>query len=384
MNGSDNLSLEIPDRLSPLIEIGQLPNPNQNLTIQCRQLFIRCGPIKIHVHSEVNVFKKFLMFFLLSLSFSLSAAQKINGAGSSFIYPIVTKWFSEYQKTNKEVEFNYQSIGSGGGIKQVLAQTVDFGATDAPMTTEELNSAKKPIRHIPAILGAVTVAYNVKGLEAGLKLDGETMANIFLGKVTKWNDPSIAKINPKAKLPATDILVVRRSDGSGTTAVYSTFLADVSKEWKEKVGAGKNINWPTGIGAKGNEGVTAMVAQTDGAIGYVELAYAINSKLATASIKNKKGEFVAASVDSITRAGATLKDFSGDLTNNVINVDGKGVYPISSFSWILLPQDPASEPLKAVRAFLGWALKDGQKFAADLHYAPLPKKMADALVKSIK
>ncbi|MGZ3789110.1 MAG: phosphate ABC transporter substrate-binding protein PstS, partial [Bacteriovorax sp.] len=320
----------------------------------------------------------------LSMSLSVSAAQKINGAGATFPYPIYSKWFSEYQKTHKDVEFNYQSIGSGGGIKQVLAQTVDFGATDAPMTDEELKSAKTPIRHIPTVLGAVAVAYNVKGIAPGLKLDGETLANIFQGKITKWNDAAIAKLNAKTKLPATDILVVRRSDGSGTTAVFSTFLAAVSTEWKEKVGAGKNINWPAGIGAKGNEGVTAMVAQTDGAIGYVELAYALNSKLATAAIKNKKGEFVVASVDSISKSAASVKDVSGDLRISVINADGKGVYPISSFTWILLPENAASAPLKEVRAFLGWALKDGQKFASELHYAPLPKKMAEALAKTIK
>ena len=328
--------------------------------------------------------KNLLMFLLLSLSLSVSAAQKVNGAGATFPYPIYSKWFSEYQKTHTDVEFNYQSIGSGGGIKQVLAQTVDFGATDAPMTDEELKSAKTPIRHIPTVLGAVTVAYNVKGIAAGLKLDGETVANIFHGKILKWNDAAIAKLNPKMKLPATDILVVRRSDGSGTTAVFSTFLADVSTEWKEKVGAGKNINWPAGIGAKGNEGVTAMVAQTDGAVGYVELAYAINAKLETASVKNKKGEFIAPSVESISKAAASVKDVSGDLRISVINADGKGVYPISSFTWILLPENAASEPLKAVRAFLGWALADGQKFASELHYAPLPKKMAEALVKTIK
>ncbi len=320
----------------------------------------------------------------MSMSLSLFAAQKINGAGATFPYPIYSKWFSEYQKTHKDVEFNYQSIGSGGGIKQVLAQTVDFGATDDPMKDEELKSAKTPIRHIPTVLGAVTVAYNVKGIAAGLKLDGETLANIFQGKITKWNDAAIVKLNPKTKLPATDILVVRRSDGSGTTAVFSNFLADVSAEWKQKIGAGKNLNWPAGIGTKGNEGVTAMVSQTDGAIGYIELAYAINSKLATAAIKNKKGEFVSPSVDSISKSAASVKDVSGDLRISVINADGKGVYPISSFTWILLPENAASAPLKEVRAFLAWALTEGQKYTAELHYAPLPKKMAAALVKTIK
>ncbi len=324
------------------------------------------------------------MSLLLTVSFDVFAVQKINGAGATFPYPIYSKWFSEYQKTHKDVEFNYQSIGSGGGVKQVLAQTVDFGATDDPMKDEELKSAKTPIRHIPTVLGAVTVAYNVKGLAAGLKIDGETLANIFSGKITKWNDAALVKLNPKAKLPATDILVVRRSDGSGTTAVFTNFLAEVSADWKANIGAGKNVNWPAGIGAKGNEGVTAMVAQTEGAIGYIELAYAINSNLATAAIKNKKGEFVTPSVDSISKSAASVKDVSGDLRISVINADGKGVYPISSFTWILLPENAASAPLKEVRAFLGWALKEGQKFAPELHYAPLPKKMAEALVKTIK
>jgi phosphate transport system substrate-binding protein len=330
------------------------------------------------------VLKNLLMFLLLSFTLNVSAAQKVNGAGATFPYPIYSKWFSEYQKVKKDVEFNYQSIGSGGGIKQVIAQTVDFGATDAPMTDEELKQSKNPIRHIPTVLGAVVAAYNVKGVSIGLKLDGETLANIFLGKITKWNDPAITKLNPTVKLPASDILVVRRSDGSGTTAVYTEYLANVSADWKSKVGAGKNVNWPSGIGAKGNEGVTAMVAQTDGAIGYIELSYAITSNLAMVSLKNQKGEFVAPSVDSITKAAATVKDFKGDMRISIINVPGAGVYPISSFTWILLPENPASAPLKEVRAFLGWALKEGQTFAPALHYAPLPKKLSEALLKTLK
>lgn len=324
------------------------------------------------------------MFLALTVAFNVSAAQKINGAGATFPYPIYSKWFSEYQKTHKDVEFNYQSIGSGGGIKQVLAQTVDFGATDAPMTDEELKSAKTPIRHIPTVLGAVVVAYNVKDVPSDLKLDGPTLANIFLGTVTKWNDASIAKLNPKAKLPATDILVVRRSDGSGTSAVFTEYLAAVSPDFKTKVGVGKNVNWPVGIGAKGNEGVSAMVSQTDGAIGYTELAYAINTKLNVVAMKNAKGEFVSPSVASITSAAASVKKFDGDLRMSIINVNAKGAYPISSFTYILLPEDAASVPLKEVRAFLGWALKDGQKFASELHYAPLPKKMSEALLKTLK
>jgi phosphate transport system substrate-binding protein len=330
------------------------------------------------------VLKNLLMFLALTVAFNVSAAQKVNGAGATFPYPIYSKWFSEYQKQNKDVEFNYQSIGSGGGIKQVLAQTVDFGATDAPMTDDELKQAKMPIRHIPTVLGAVTVAYNVQGVAANLNLDGDTLAKIFLGTINKWNDAAIVKLNPKAKLPATDILVVRRSDGSGTSAVFTEYLATVSADWKTKVGAGKNVNWPVGIGAKGNEGVTAMVSQTDGAIGYTELAYAINAKINMASMKNAKGEFVIPSVASITSAAAAVTKFDGDLRMSIINADQKGAYPISSFTYILLPENPTSAPVKATRAFLGWALKDGQKFAAELHYAPLPKKMSEALLKTLK
>lgn len=329
------------------------------------------------------MFKNLLMFLLLSTALDVSAAQKVNGAGATFPYPIYSKWFSEYQKVNKAVEFNYQSIGSGGGIKQVLAQTVDFGATDAPMTDAELAQSKNPIRHIPTVLGAIAVSYNVKGISSGLKLDGVTLADIFLGKITKWNDAAIAKLNAGVKLPASDILVVRRSDGSGTTAVYTEYLAKVSADWKSKIGEGKNVNWPAGIGAKGNEGVTAMIAQTDGAIGYIELSYAMTSKLSMASLKNQKNEFVAPSVDSITKAAATVKDFKSDMRISIINANGAGVYPISSFTWILLPEN-TSAPVKEVKTFLSWALQAGQSFAPALYYAPLPKKLSEALVKSLK
>ena len=327
--------------------------------------------------------KRIIVFLLLSLSLNVLAAQKVNGAGATFPYPLYSKWFAEYSKAHDGIEFNYQSIGSGGGIKQVLAQTVDFGATDAPMSDDELKQAKTPIKHIPTVLGAVVVAYNVKGVPAGLNLDGETISKIFLGTITKWNDAAIAKLNPKAKLPATDILVVRRSDGSGTTFVYTTFLAATSAEFKEKVGAGKNVTWPAGIGAKGNEGVTALISQTDGAIGYVELAYANQNKLNVASVKNAKGEFVKPTVEAISKAASNVKDATGDLRISVINSDSKGAYPISSFTWILLPE--ANTPaVKEVKTFLGWAMKDGQKMAAALDYAPLPKKLAEGIVKLVK
>lgn len=324
------------------------------------------------------------MFLLLSLSLSVSAAQKVNGAGATFPYPIYSKWFAEYKKIKTDVEFNYQSIGSGGGVKQILAQTVDFGATDAAMSDEELKQAKLPIRHIPTVIGAVTVAYNAAGVPANLMLDGATLANIFMGKIVKWNDPAIAKLNPKAKLPSSDVLVVRRADGSGTTSIFTAYLSEVSPDWKSAIGTGKSVNWPAGIGAKGNEGVTAMVGQTDGAIGYVELAYAINNKLNMAMIKNAKGEFVSPTVKSITAAGNSVKAVKDDMRISIINSSEKGAYPISAFTYILLPEDPKSPAVKETKEFLRWALKDGQKFAEELHYSPLPKKISDKLSASLK
>ncbi len=330
------------------------------------------------------MFKNLLMFLVFFMSLNVLAAQKINGAGATFPYPIYSKWFSEYKKIKTDIEFNYQSIGSGGGIKQIIAQTVHFGATDTPMTDNELAQAKKPIRHIPTVIGAVVIAYNVTGVAANLMLDGETLANIFLGKITKWNDAAIIKLNPKAKLPVTDILIVRRSDGSGTTAVFTEYLAVVSSDWKTQVGAGKNIKWPAGIGAKGNEGITAMIAQTDGSIGYIELAYAISNNLNTAMIKNAKGEFVAASVKSTTSAGNSIKELKSDMRMSIINANEKGAYPISAFTYILLPEDAGSLAVKEIKAFLVWALTEGQKFTSVLHYSPLPKKMGETLTKSLK
>ncbi len=325
------------------------------------------------------------MLFTIFISFNIFATspQKVNGAGATFPYPIYSKWFSEYQKIHTEVEFNYQSIGSGGGVKQVLAQTVDFGATDIPMTNEELKSTTTPIRHIPTVIGAIALAYNVKGLPENLNLDGVTLANIFLGTINKWNDLSIAKLNPKTKLPDTDILVVRRSDGSGTTAVFTNYLAAVSIDWKTKIGAGKNVNWPAGIGAKGNEGVTAMVSQIDGAIGYTELAYAIYAELKMVAIKNLKGEFIAPNVSSISESASGLKNFDGDLRFSIINANTSGAYPISAFTYILLPETKTA-PVIATKAFLVWAFSDGQKFVSKLHYSPLPKIMSEAIIKTLK
>ena len=323
--------------------------------------------------------------FALATIFSASAVTKINGAGASFPFPIYSKWFSEYKKVKTDVEFNYQAIGSGGGIRQLIKQTVDFGASDAPMKDRDMKKAAWPVHHIPTVLGAVSVVYNVSELNAkGLKLDGMTLANIFQGKITKWNDAAIAKLNSGITLPNKDILIVRRADGSGTTSIFSDYLSSVSPDWKKKIGVGKTLRWPSGIGAKGNDGVTNMVKQTDGAIGYVELAYALKNNLTSVALKNKAGEYQLPTVDGVSRSAAGLKDFSGDMRVSIVNAPGKGVYPISAFTYILLPVRKTDKKLSEVKTFLKWALSDGQAFAPKLHYAPLPKKLVKALQPKLK
>jgi phosphate transport system substrate-binding protein len=324
-----------------------------------------------------------LLIALLSSGQAAPTVTKINGAGASFPFPIYSKWFSEYKKTNANVEFNYQAIGSGGGIRQLLKQVVDFGASDAPMKNKDMKKAAWPIEHIPTVLGAVAVSYNLKGLESHLKLDGKTLAEIFLGSINKWNHPAIAQLNEGVKLPNKDILVVRRADGSGTTAIFSDYLSVVSPTWKKKIGRGKSLRWPVGIGAKGNSGVTSMVQQTEGAIGYLELAYAKNNKLMTFSIKNKAGEYQQPSVDGVSRSAAGLKDFSGDLRVSIVDAIGKGVYPISAFTYILLPVKKSDKKVAEVKKFLKWALSTGQAYAPALHYAPLPKELITALEKKL-
>jgi phosphate transport system substrate-binding protein len=313
-----------------------------------------------------------------------AAAQDLTGAGATFPQPIYSKWFSDYAaKTG--VKINYQSIGSGGGIRQLSEQTVDFGATDAPMSDAELAKAKGgPIMHIPTVLGAVVVTYNLPELKRPLRLDGTTLADVFLGKITKWNDARIAALNPGVKLPATDILVVHRSDGSGTTYIFTDYLAAVSPAWAAKPGKGKEVQWPVGLGAKGNEGVAGQVKQTPGAIGYTELAYATQNKLATASIANAAGEYVAPVIASVTAAaaGAAAKlPANTDYRVSIVNAPGKGVYPISSFTWIIVyeKQTNAVKGKKLVD-FLRWALTEGQGSAPSLDYAPLPDTMRSALV----
>jgi phosphate transport system substrate-binding protein len=305
------------------------------------------------------------------------AAQtiQINGAGATFPYPIYSKWFSEYNKLKPNVQINYQSIGSGGGIRQITNQTVFFGATDGPMTQEQLLAAPGRILHFPTVLGADVPVYNIPGVEADLKFTGPVLADIFLGKVTKWNDPALTKLNPGVQLPATEITVVHRSDGSGTTYIWVDYLAKVSPEWKQKVGVATSVNWPVGVGGKGNEGVAGLIRQTPGSIGYVELIYALQSKIRYGAVQNMAGEFLQANVQSVTAAAAAAasampKDFRVSITN----APGKGVYPIASFTWLLLYESPKDKQQARIFVdFVKWMLADGQKFAADLGYAPLPE-----------
>jgi len=297
----------------------------------------------------------------------------INGAGATFPNPIYSKWFDEYQKTHPNVRINYQSIGSGGGIKQLTAQTVFFGASDGPMTDAQLAAAPGPVLHFPTVLGGVVPVYNVEGVTAPLRFNGALLANIYLGKVTKWSDPAIAQLNPGVKLPATDIAVVHRSDGSGTTYIFCDFLSKLSPDFKQKVGVSTSVNWPVGVGAKGNEGVSGLVRQTPGAIGYVELIYALQNKIAYGTVQNKSGKFVTASLESVTAAaaGVTMPD---DFRVSITNPDAADAYPIASFTWMLLYQHPSDHARSAAMVdFLKWALNDGQKFAPALGYAPLPQ-----------
>jgi len=309
----------------------------------------------------------------------VAQTMQINGAGATFPYPIYSKWFSEYNKMHPNVQINYQSIGSGGGIRQITEQTVFFGATDGPMTDDQLKAAPGRILHFPTVLGAVVPVYNIPGVSAELKFTGAVLADIFLGKIARWNDPQITKLNAGVTLPATDITVVHRSEASGTTYIFVDFLAKLSPEWKSKAGVATAVNWPTGIGGKGNEGVTGLVTQTPGSIGYVELIYALQNKIAYGSVQNATGEFVKASVDAVTKAAAgAAMSMPEDFRVSITNAPGKGAYPISSFTWLLFYADPKDKAnAKTMVDFVKWALSDGQKYCADLGYAPLPKAVVD-------
>lgn len=309
----------------------------------------------------------------------------INGAGATFPNPIYSKWFSDYNKLHPNVQINYQSIGSGGGIKQLSAQTVFFGASDSPMTDEQLKSARSPVLHFPTVLGAVVPAYNLTSVTGELKFTGPLLADIYLGKVKKWNDPAIARANPGVNLPNLDITVVHRSEGSGTNFIFCDFLSKVSPEFKQKVGASTSVNWPAGVGAKGNEGVTGMARQIPGAIGYIELVYALQNDIPFASMQNPAGEFVRASLESVTAAAAgAAANMPVDFRVSITNAPGKMAYPISSFTWILLYQSPTDKVRGRVMVdLMKWALTDGQKSASALGYAPLPKDVIDREMEAL-
>jgi phosphate transport system substrate-binding protein len=302
-----------------------------------------------------------------------SAAQLINGAGATFPYPIYSKWFDEFHKKHPEAEINYQSIGSGGGIRQVLEGTVDFGASDGPMTDEQLSQAKTPILHLPTVLGAVVATYNLPGVQK-LKLTPEVLAGIFLGKITAWNDPALVKENPGVSLPAVPIVPVHRSDGSGTSFVFTDYLAKVSPEWEKTVGRGTSVNWPVGIGGKGNEGVTGLVKQTPNSIGYVELVYALQNNIAYADVRNRAGRYVPPSLASVTAAAAAAAaKMPPDFRVSITDAASPDAYPISSFTWLLIPSRIADKTKgEIIKQFLGWMLTDGQAMTTPLNYAPLP------------
>ena len=316
-----------------------------------------------------------------------SAQNALNAGGATFPYPIYSKWFSEYNKLHPDIQINYQSIGSGGGIRQVLAGTLDFGASDGPMTDEQLSQAKSKILHIPTVLGAVVPAYNIPGVNAELKFSPDVLADIFLGKITTWNDPRIAKDNPGVNLPGTQIVIVHRSDGSGTTYIFTDYLSKVSKDWKDSVGKGTSVSWKGGMGGKGNEGVAGYIRNIQGSIGYIELIYALQNKIAFGSVKNAAGVFVKASLNSTTAAAASAK-MPADFRVSITNAPGKESYPIASFTWLLIPQ-PAKDAKKGqiIKDFLQWMSTDGQKMAEQLSYAPLPSSVVTqetAVIKNLK
>ena len=323
---------------------------------------------------------------LLCVALALPALGQttLNGAGATFPNPMYQKWFSEYHKAHPDIQFNYQSIGSGGGIRQVLAQTVDFGASDGPMTDEQLAQAKTKILHIPTVMGAVVPAYNVPGVSSELKFTPEALSGIFLGKITTWNDPVIAKANPGVNLPNQTIIVIHRSDGSGTTYIFTDYLSKVSSDWQNGPGKGTSVKWPVGLGGKGNEGVAGMIRQMQGGIGYIELIYAVQNKIDYGSVKNASGTFVKASLDSVT-AAASAKSMPADFRVSITNAPGKDAYPISSFTWLLIPEkSKEANKGKILADFLTWMVDDGQKMTAELSYAPLPENVAVKVRGAIK
>lgn len=334
-------------------------------------------------------FEKFLkltagvagFILLANVSGFAQRAKLINGAGATFPYPIYSKWFSEYAKVNPAVNFNYQSIGSGGGIKQISAETVDFGASDAFLTNEQLRNAPGKLVHIPMVAGAVVVTYNIPGVDQTLKLKPDAVAGIFLGEIKKWDDPRITETNPNVNLPPTDIIVVHRSDGSGTTNIFTDYLSSVSSEWKRNVGKGTSVSWPVGLGGKGNEGVAGTLKQTPNSVGYVELAYAEKNHLLYAHVQNKSGNFIEPTLESTTKAiEGKLDDMPDDFRVSLVNPDGPDAYPIAGLTWILIYQKQKdAEKGQAIVDFLRWAVRDGQQYTKELLYAPLPGQIVEKI-----
>ena len=320
---------------------------------------------------------------LLVLTLSSAQAQKLTGAGATFPYPIYSKWFSEYSAAHPGVQINYQSIGSGGGIRQVTAGLVDFGASDGPMTDEQLASSKIKLVHIPTVLGAVVPVFNVPGVR-DLKFTSDVIADIFLGKISTWNDPRIAKDNPGVKLPDLKIIVVHRSDGSGTSYIFTDYLSKVSKDWANGPGKGTSPSWPVGVGGKGNEGVAGLVRQLPGAMGYVELIYALQNRISYGEVKNPAGNYIKASIEGVTEAAASVKTIPADYRVSITNAPGANAYPISSFTWMLVPlksADPAKG--KVIKDMLNWMVNDGENEVTALSYAPLPKNVAEKVLKTV-
>ncbi|MGB8580539.1 MAG: phosphate ABC transporter substrate-binding protein PstS [Candidatus Sulfotelmatobacter sp.] len=317
------------------------------------------------------------------------AQTTLNGAGATFPYPMYSKWFSEYHKLHSDIQINYQSIGSGGGIRQVTEGTVDFGASDMPMTDGQLAEAqshlKTKVLNLPSVLGAVVPAYNIPGVSGEVKFTPAALAEIFLGKITKWNDKEITSVNPGVNLPDKDIIVVHRSDGSGTTFIWTDYLSKVSADWKSQVGSGTSVRWPIGLGGKGNEGVAGSIRQLQGAIGYVELIYAAQNKIPYGSVRNAAGVFLKASLEGVTAAAASAPKMPADFRVSITNAPGKDAYPISSFTWLLIPQQSKDAAKGKILAdFLNWMVTDGQKMTAELSYAPLPESVVAKEKEAIK
>jgi phosphate transport system substrate-binding protein len=326
-----------------------------------------------------------LLLLCVLLPVAMFAQTTLNGAGATFPYPMYSKWFSEYHKAHSDVQINYQSIGSGGGIRQVIAGTVDFGASDMPMTDDQLHEAKTKILNIPTVLGAVVPAYNVPGVTGDVKFTPAALAGIFLGTISNWNDKAIASSNPGVTFPNQDIIVVHRSDGSGTTFIWTDYLSKVGPEWKSQVGSGTSVKWPKGLGGKGNEGVAGSIRQLPGSIGYVELIYAVQNNISYGSVKNAAGNFVKASLEGVTAAAAAAPRMPADFRVSITNAPGKDSYPISSFTWLLVPvQSKDAARGKILADFLNWMVDDGQKMTSALSYAPLPDSVVQKVKEAIK